>query len=212
MTLEFEVLFYVVLFVSILLILTLIFQQRKLSLVKEEMFHLTNKNTTDNKEKRLKKMSLSLEQERVDLEKKLLQQIADLKLENEKTLNDLKEENRKIINSEYKKGFDDAVQQSAIDVQITPIKRIEKDKGYFTSKNIINLGYSYQLFNRGIPCLEPHEVIVESISSKKLNEENIKIAIEKIEAIIDRIPNPSIQMVGSLKNFRKNLKSDVLKN
>lgn len=212
MTLEFEALFYVVLFVSILLILTLIFQQRKLSLVKEEMFHLTNRNTTDNKEKRLKKMSLSLEQERVDLEKKLIQQIADLKLENEKTLNDLKERNRIIINSEYNKGFDEGVKQSAIDVQITPIKRITDEKGVFTNKKIINLGYSYQLFSRGIPCLEPREVIVESISSKELNEENIKIAIEKIEDIIDRIPNPSIQMVGSLKNFKENLNKDVIKN
>lgn len=212
MIFSFEILFYISLAICLILLSVTIFNQRKYKEISKENLELKNRNTSENKDKRLKKMSLSLKQENVELEKRTIQELADLKLKHEKEINNLKEKNRETNLDEYNKGFENGVKQSAIDVQITPIKKVIDDKGMFSTKKSIQLGYSYRLFSHGIPCLEPHEVIVESISSSELNEENIKIAIEKIEDIIERIPNPSMQMVGSLKNFRKSLNKEVLKN
>ena len=212
MIIEFEILFYSTLGLSLILTYFLIFYNKKYQRIKEEKLELLNINSNDNKEKRIKKMSLSLQKESIELEKKSMQEIADLKLKKEIELNKLKEENRVSNLAEYNKGFENGIKQTAIEIQITPIKNIIDHKGLFKNKKSVQLGYSYRLFSQGIPCLEPHEVMVESISSSDLNEENIRIAIEKIEDIIERIPHPSMQMVGTFKNFRTNLNKEVLKN
>ena len=129
----------------------------------------------------------------------------NLKIELEKEKNTLKENLRAEKDYEFKRGLNQGINSSTLTVQVMPYKKVIKDTGFFSSNDFVEIGYKYQMFSNGIPCFDPHIQISESISIKEIKEENIHLIISKVDEIISKIPNPSIQVVGNVKDFGKSL-------
>lgn len=132
-------------------------------------------------------------------------QIAELKEYYSEELSKLKDTHRAELHQEFEKGYNRGAEISKINVQITPFKRTVK-KGTFISKSeSYECGYKYQLFSNGLPCLEPKEVIIDSISVKEINEENVNNLLEKFNNVIDKIPNTNLQLAETLNSFKSGL-------
>lgn len=67
------------------------------------------------------------------------------------------------------------------------------------------------MFSNGLPCLEPKDVVVDSISVKELNEEGIINLLEKFNNIIEKIPNSNLIMGETISSFGKGLRELVKK-
>ena len=147
--------------------------------------------------------------EKNDLEKKSIIEINELKLNKEIELNELKEVFRIEKDKEYKRGFEEGIKSSLIEIQITPFKNIKTDKGFFKNTDSFEIGYNYRLFSNGIPCLDPQSVIIETIQRSEMNEQNIKIVVDKLTEIIENIPN--VKMVKNISELGNSLKKEAIK-
>ena len=134
-------------------------------------------------------------------------QIAELKHDFNEELNQLKDNHRAELKTEFEKGYDRGAAISKIDVQITPFKRTVKTGNFINRSESYECGYKYQLFSNGLPCLEPKEVIIDSISVKEINEENVNNLLEKFNNIIEKIPNTNLQLGETLNSFKSRLLS-----
>ena len=133
--------------------------------------------------------------------------IAVLKEHSTTEINNLKDFHSAELRQEFEQGDNIGSTISKIDVQITPFKRSIK-KGNFISKfESYECGYKYQLFSNGLPCLEPKEVIFDIISVKDINEENVNNLLEKLNNIINKIPNSNLQLAETLSSFKNGLLS-----
>jgi hypothetical protein len=110
----------------------------------------------------------------------------------------------------YEKGRTDALKNQGWEVQISPWKE-NIQEGFFMKKQTINIGYQYQLFVNGIPCLQPHVQIHEKLVITKLDKESINIAIEGLTETIKSVASihPAIKTVGDGTNFARSLLSLV---
>jgi hypothetical protein len=94
------------------------------------------------------------------------------------------------------------------EVQIFPWKE-NIEEGHFFKKQSIQIGYQYQLFINGIPCLQPHIQILETVVVNKLDEENINIAIKGLQNTITALASihPSVKAVGDCSQIASTLLS-----
>lgn len=134
-------------------------------------------------------------------------QIAELKEYYSAEINKLKDFHRAELHQEFEKGYNRGATISKIDVQITPFKRSVKKGNFISKSESYECGYKYQLFSNGLPCLEPKEVIIDSISVKEINEENVNNLLEKFNNIINKIPNSNLQLAETLSSFKNGLLS-----
>lgn len=171
---------------------------------KEKILFEKNKNET------LSEKKLDHFNEKSEIEKNSILKINELLLSNEKVINELKEKFRIEKDKEYKKGVEEGIKSSLIEIQITPFKNIKSEKGFFKNTDSLEIGYSYRLFSNGIPCLDPHNVLVEKIQKSEINDQNIKIVIDKLTEIIEKIPN--VKMVKNISEFGNSLKKEAKKN
>lgn len=78
--------------------------------------------------------------------------------------------------------------ESALSVTVHPFVDTEIEKGVFSKQHKVEIGYKYQLFVQGLPCFEPHAVVVERSVHKEVNEETIEFfktkALEAAEAAV----------------------------
>lgn len=78
--------------------------------------------------------------------------------------------------------------ESALSVTVHPFVDTMVDKGFLSSETKVEVGYKYQLFVNGLPCFEPHAVVIETTTHKKLNEETIELlkgkAVEAAQAAV----------------------------
>lgn len=65
--------------------------------------------------------------------------------------------------------------ESALSVTVHPFVRTEVEKSLLSKQHKVEIGYKYQLFVQGLPCFEPHAVVVESGIHKELNQETIDL-------------------------------------
>lgn len=131
--------------------------------------------------------------------------ISKIKLDFEKQLSILKDDFRRQKQNEYDRGYENGLKASNVSVQIMPYKEITKDDGFFFKEEIVLIGYKYQLMSNGLPCLQSHIEITEQLYLKDIKEEKIYQVVDTLQSIISMIPNPSIKMAGSLKEFGKEL-------
>lgn len=134
-------------------------------------------------------------------------QISELKEYYSVELNKLKDTHRAELHQEFEKGYSRGAAISKIDVQVTPFKRTVKKGTFINKSESYECGYKYQLFSNGLPCLEPKEVIIDSISIKEINEENVNNLLEKFNNVIDKIPNTNLQLAETLSSFKTGLLS-----
>ncbi|WP_459210856.1 hypothetical protein [Aquimarina rhabdastrellae] len=123
------------------------------------------------------------------------------KIEFERERNLILEKTRIEKQVEYEKGYKEGTGSIDFLLQVEPYKNIIGKKGYLKSSQMIEIGYVYRLFVKGIPCLDPHIQIIEKINVREINEENVNTIIKKLETIINKTPNQYLKLVGNLKDF-----------
>lgn len=112
------------------------------------------------------------------------------------------------LRTAYEKGFKDSQDKKEFSVQISPWKEEVDSSNFFKNRKSVKIGYKYQLFSNGLPCLEPHTIVVEELSVDKLNEENIKNAFTNLELVMNNIPNTgnlAVKILGNSKDLAQNL-------
>ena len=71
--------------------------------------------------------------------------------------------------------------QSALSVVVHPFVKTEGQKGVFTRETKVEIGYKYQLFVQGLPCFEPHTMILESTTHKEVDQRMLELLKTKAE-------------------------------
>jgi hypothetical protein len=76
---------------------------------------------------------------------------------------------------------------SDLSVTVHPFVNTQSKKSLFTNETQVDIGYKYQLFVRGLPCFEPHTVVVDSTTEKEVDEGRILMfknkALELAQAV-----------------------------
>ncbi|MBK6006344.1 hypothetical protein JJB11_09600 [Ramlibacter ginsenosidimutans] len=65
--------------------------------------------------------------------------------------------------------------EASLAVTVHPFVNTARERGLFSSENVIEIGYKYQLLIQGLPCFEPHTVVVETTRQKQVNDEMIEL-------------------------------------
>ena len=65
--------------------------------------------------------------------------------------------------------------KSALSVIMHPFVNTDRARGVFTKETSVEVGYKYQLLIQGLPCFEPHTVIVETTKEREVNDETIEL-------------------------------------
>ncbi|WP_040253199.1 hypothetical protein [Psychroserpens mesophilus] len=178
--------------------------------LKEELILLRNLMESDNRKNEVKKLKLNLKKEKVDTEKEFINKIAELKVEHAKSILEIKEEFQNRQSEDYKKAFEEGKDSLDFEIRITPLKRIIENKGVFSNKKVVEVGYSHRLYINGIPCLEQNDVITDSFKAKEINDKNVTLALENISKIIDKIPDKRAKVIGSLVDLGKSVKREAI--
>jgi hypothetical protein len=106
----------------------------------------------------------------------------------------------------YKKGASDSIKAQGFEVRIFPWKE-DITEGIWKKRHSLQIGYQYQLFVNGVPCLQPHVQIHETIVLDKLDKEDIDIAVGGLQNIISSLANihPAIKSAGDFANYANGL-------
>jgi hypothetical protein len=79
--------------------------------------------------------------------------------------------------------------RSELSVTVYPFVNTRIEKSFLSRETLVEVGYKYQLLVRGLPCFDPHTVVVESKREKEVNEEMVEIlkskALQFAEAAIE---------------------------
>jgi hypothetical protein len=67
----------------------------------------------------------------------------------------------------------------SLSVVLYPFVNTVAERGMFTRESKVEVGYKYQLLVQGLPCFEPHVVVVETTQHKEINEEMIDLLKSK---------------------------------
>lgn len=70
---------------------------------------------------------------------------------------------------------------SALSVVVHPFVNTEAQKGVFTKETKVEIGYKYQLFVQGLPCFEPHTMVLESTVHKEVDQQTLDFLKTKAE-------------------------------
>lgn len=70
---------------------------------------------------------------------------------------------------------------SALSVVVHPFVNTEGQKGIFTRETKVEIGYKYQLFVQGLPCFEPHTMVLESTVHKEVDQKMLDLLKDKAE-------------------------------
>ncbi|HUH28045.1 hypothetical protein [Gelidibacter sp.] len=171
----------------------------------EEIIPLRNLMDVDYRRNEVKKLKFDLRKGSVNIEKDFIQKIADLKVEHAESISKLKQEYLDKQSENYQNAFNEGKSSVDFEIRITPLKKIIHDKGFFQNKKTIELGYTHRLYINGIPCLDQNDVIVERFSSKEINDANIKLALENISKMLDKIPDQRAKVIGSFADVGKSI-------
>lgn len=93
--------------------------------------------------------------------------------------------------------------QSALSVTIHPFVNVSRQRGLITSETVIELGYKYQLLIQGLPCFEPHTVVVETTKEKEVNDETIELLRSKVVEIAEIAAHAKGGSLGTVVSITK---------
>jgi hypothetical protein len=115
----------------------------------------------------------------------------------------LKENNIKEKEDAYDKGILKGKELSILEIQVYPYKEISLKKHFFGDEKQIKIGYKYMIYSNGLPCLNSHVEIFETISIKEIDEAKVMQLLNQISNIVS--PNQNIRLIGDLTEFGKNI-------
>ncbi len=108
----------------------------------------------------------------------------------------------------HEEGYIQAQEKKDLSIQVLPWTEELDSSNFFKNRKSVKIGYKYQLFSQGIPCLEPHTIVVEELTVDKLNEENINRAFHNLELAMENIPNAgnlAVKVLGNGRGLANNL-------
>jgi hypothetical protein len=68
---------------------------------------------------------------------------------------------------------------NALSVVVYPFVNTTAQKGVFSREIHAQIGYKYQLFVQGLPCFEPHTMVLESSVHKEVDKQTLEILTKK---------------------------------
>ena len=68
---------------------------------------------------------------------------------------------------------------SPLTVDVHPFADSIKDKGWLRKTSTVEIGYQYQLMIHGLPCMEPHRLVVEKQTVTEVDSEAMKGLYDK---------------------------------
>jgi hypothetical protein len=93
--------------------------------------------------------------------------------------------------------------ESPLTVTVHPFVDAAEDKGMFKKSTTLEVGYKYQLMVQGIPCMEPHRVVVETQTKVELDDQAIRAFSEKALALAEAAANIKGGGAGALISVAK---------
>ncbi len=93
--------------------------------------------------------------------------------------------------------------ESPLTVTVHPFVDAAEDKGMFKKSTTLEVGYKYQLMVQGIPCMEPHRVVVETQTKVELDDQAIKAFSEKALALAEAAAQIKSGGAGALISVAK---------
>jgi len=75
--------------------------------------------------------------------------------------------------------------ESPLTVVVHPFVDTTEDKGMFKKSTTVEVGYKYQLMVQGIPCMEPHRMVVETQTKSEVDADAFKAFSEKALALAE---------------------------
>lgn len=96
----------------------------------------------------------------------------------------------------------DAQNKLGLSVVLYPFVGTTSESSLFSKQSKVEIGYKYQLLVQGLPCFEPHVVVVETEQHKVINEEMVDLlkskALQFTEAAIAAKGSGGISTVFSI--------------
>jgi hypothetical protein len=93
--------------------------------------------------------------------------------------------------------------ESPLTVTVHPFVDAAEDKSLFKKSTTLEVGYKYQLMVQGIPCMEPHRVVVETQTKVELDDQAIRAFSEKALALAEAAANIKGGGAGALISVAK---------
>src|SRR5574343_1098619 len=95
---------------------------------------------------------------------------------------------------EHAKALADARQE--ISVVSFPYEETKGDDGWVVDDRSAEVGYQYQMFIRGVPCFEPHRVVVHRVSKKEVNRQKLDELSNRVVNLLEAAASqhPAIQV------------------
>lgn len=79
------------------------------------------------------------------------------------------------------------LKKNSLSVVTYPYKEEHGDSGFFSDERRAEIGYKFQFFVSGVPCLEAHKVITEVLSKKQVNQERVDQAMQQAFTLIETL-------------------------
>lgn len=103
------------------------------------------------------------------------------------------------LRSEHRRDMEDTVTrheeklkeqtESELSVTIHPFVNTQSKGTLFTKETEVEIGYKYQLFVRGLPCFEPHSVVIETSVEKEVDARRLEMFKDKALELAEALAN-----------------------
>lgn len=134
------------------------------------------------------------------------ERIADIHRGHDAQLTESREESGRQLDA-LKGAHERAIAEARAEMSIVtyPYASTQGDDGWIVDDRIAEVGYQYQLFLRGIPCFEPHRVILQRVERKEVNPEKLASLKEDITGLLTTIASkhPAFQVAAAQKALQK---------
>lgn len=96
----------------------------------------------------------------------------------------------------------EAQSKLGLSVVLYPFVNTTGERGLFVRESKIEVGYKYQLHVQGLPCFEPHTIVVETTQHKEIREEMVEAlklkALQFAQTAIDAKASGGANMLFSI--------------
>lgn len=117
------------------------------------------------------------------------QQLENLAIAHQEEVASLKEENARAVDEARKE----------LSIVTFPYESERGDKGWVVDDRLAEVGYQYQMFIRGVPCFEPHKVVVHRLQKKEVNQEKVASLSQQVLGLLENVASKHPAMTVAKK-------------
>lgn len=79
--------------------------------------------------------------------------------------------------------------ESELSVTIHPFVNTQRKGTLFSKETEVEIGYKYQLFVRGVPCFDPHSVVIETSVEREVDASRLEMFKDKALELAEAVAN-----------------------